>query len=170
MRPLFAGCGRNVKFNPFDEFYHKTIKIGDDVYIGAGACFVVTEGLTIGNKVMFGPHVTIMGGDHNTSVLGSYMFDVDTKRPDDDLPVTIEDDVWVGARAVILKGVTIRRGSVVGAGAVVTRDTPPYSVVAGVPAKVIGYRWPLAEIIEHEEKLYAEEDRLNKDELAHIQT
>ena len=96
------------------------------------------------------------------------MFDVDKKGLGDDQPVTIEDDVWIGACAVILKGVNIRRGTIVGAGAVVTRDTLPYSVVAGVPARIIKYRWPLANVIEHEEKLYAKEKRLKKDELTHI--
>ena len=61
VRPLFASCGRNVKFNPFDQFSYKTIHIGEDVYIGAGACFSAKKNLSIGSKVMFGPNVTIMG-------------------------------------------------------------------------------------------------------------
>ena len=167
--PLFASCGRNVKFNPFDRFSYNTINIGDDVYIGSGACFSAAKRLSIGSKVMFGPYVTIMGGDHNTATIGAYMFDVNRKRVSDDLPVTIEDDVWIGACAVILKGVTIRRGSIVGAGAVVTRDTLPYSVVAGIPARVIKYRWPFAKVIEHEEMLYPPGRRLRREELAHIE-
>jgi len=68
--------------------------------------------------------VTILGGDHNTSVIGKAMFFVHTKRPEDDLPVVIEDDVWVGTRVTILKGVRIGRGAIVAAGAVVTRTFP----------------------------------------------
>jgi acetyltransferase-like isoleucine patch superfamily enzyme len=166
---LFARCGRNVKFNPFDCFSYATIQIGDDVYIGPGAHFRANKGLTIGDKVLFGPNVTIVGGDHNTSVVGAYMSDTRVKRPQDDLPVIIEDDVWVGACSIILKGVTIRRGAIVGAGAIVTRDVPPYALVARVPAGVIRYRWPLAVILDHEEKLYPPEKRLSREELACVE-
>ena len=140
IRPLFAACGRNVSFNPFDNFSYSTIRIGSDVYIAAGARFSARRGIRIGSKVMFGPNVIIRGGNHNTTVLGRYMFDVHEKRIEDDQPVTIEDDVWVGAGAIILMGVTIGRGAIIGAGAVVNHDVAPYSVVAGVPARVIRSR------------------------------
>ncbi len=165
IRPLFASCGRNVSFNPFDEFYYRTIHIGNDVFIGSGACFTAVKGLTIGNKVMFGPFVTIRGGNHNASILNKFMYDVHEKRPEDDAPVVVEDDVWIGAGAIILKGVTVRRGSIVAAGAVVTRDVEPYSIVAGVPAKVVRYRWSVEEIMRHEKTLYAVEDRLSETNL-----
>jgi acetyltransferase-like isoleucine patch superfamily enzyme len=155
-----------VKFHPFDRFSYGTIQIGSDVYIGPGACISATKGVRIGNKVLLGPNVTILGGDHNTSIVGAYMFDVAEKRPEDDLPVTIEDDVWIGANATILKGVTIHRGAIVGAGAVVTRDVPSYSLVAGVPARVVRYRWSRAEVTAHEQKLYPPENRLTGNELA----
>ena len=83
----------------------------------------------------------------------------------DDAPVVVEDDVWIGAGAIILKGVTVRRGSIVAAGAVVTRDVEPYSIVAGVPAKMVCYRWSIEEIMEHEKTLYAIEDRLSETNL-----
>jgi len=68
------------------------------------------------------------------------MRDVTDKLPDNDLPVIIEDDVWIGANAVILKGVTLRRGSIVAAGAIVTKSFPPYSVIDGVPARLLKMR------------------------------
>jgi maltose O-acetyltransferase len=58
----------------------------------------------------------------------------------EDMPVTIGDDVWIGARAILLPGITINSGSIVGAGAVVTKDVPPGSIVAGNPARVVRYR------------------------------
>lgn len=143
-----------MTFSPFDHFSYATITLGDDVSISVGAHFSATESeIVIGNKVMFGPNVTIMGGDHNISQIGRYMYDVVDKLPDNDLPVHIEDDVWVGTGAIILKGVTIGRGSVVAAGAVVIRDVPPYAIVGGVPAKVIRMRWNEETIAEHERLL-----------------
>jgi len=103
---------------------------------------------------MFGPGVTVLGGDHNASQIGRFMRDVIEKVPENDLPVIIEDDVWIGAKAVILKGVTLRRGSIVAAGAIVTKSFPPYSVIAGVPARLLKMRWPQDMIDLHEEQLY----------------
>lgn len=129
-RPLFGNLGKNIRFDPYGLYSYKTIFVGNDVFIGYGAVFQATESrIIIGNKVMFGPNVTIMGGDHNTSVVGKFMYDVKEKRPEDDQPVIIEDDVWVGTGAIILKGVTIGRGSIVAAGSVVTQDVLPYTIV-----------------------------------------
>lgn len=169
IRPLFAECGRNVSFNPFDHFSYSTIRIGSDVYIAAGACFSALKGISIGSKVMFGPNVIIRGGNHNTTVLGRYMFDVHEKKEENDQPVAIEDDVWVGAGAIILMGVTVGRGAIIGAGAVVTRDVAPYSVVAGIPARVIRSRWSVAQIIEHEKMLYPVERRFTEEELIRLE-
>lgn len=155
LRPLFGACGRNVRFNPFDDFSYRTVFLADDVFIGKGAKFSAAAGnrIVVGRKVMFGPNVTIMAGDHNVSQIGRFMFDVCEKSPENDQPVTIEGDAWIGAGATILKGVTIHWGSVVGAGAVVTRDVPPYAVVAGVPARVLRYRFGEQEIERHESLL-----------------
>lgn len=165
-RPLFAQCGKNVRFYASDLFSFSTIYIKDDVYIGKGAKFSARHAqIHIGNKVMFGPNVTIRGGNHNTTVLGKFMADVEIKREADDQNVIIEDDIWVGTGAIILKGVTIRRGSIVAAGAVVTKSFPPYSVIGGVPAKLIKKRFSLSQIVEHETLLYPEDLRLNSEDL-----
>lgn len=70
-----------------------------------------------------------------------------------DQPVVIEDEVWCGANVTILKGVTLGRGSVVAAGAVVTKSFPPYSIIGGVPAKLLKMRFTPEEIEMHERKL-----------------
>ena len=141
--------GKNFSFTNPSNMY-----LGNDVFIADGAVFSASlASITIGNKVMFGPQVMIRTGNHNTREIGRYMFDVKNKREDDDLPVRIEDDVWVGARVIILKGVTIGKGSIIAAGAVVSRDVPPYSIAGGVPAKVIKMRFTPEEIATHENLL-----------------
>jgi acetyltransferase-like isoleucine patch superfamily enzyme len=89
--------------------------------------------VTIGNHVNLAQGITVTALNHN--------FPDAEKRIDEQgvstAPVTIEDDIWIGANATILPGVSIGQHSVVAAGAVVTKDVPPHSLVAGVPAKVI---------------------------------
>jgi acetyltransferase-like isoleucine patch superfamily enzyme len=153
-RPLFKRCGKNVSFGHGCDFSYENIEIGDDVYIGPHACFMsAISTIRIGSKVLFGPNVTIMGGDHRTNVVGSYMYDVHEKLPENDVDVTIEDDVWVGSNVLILKGVRIGRGSIVGGGSVVTKDVPPYSIYLGQPELKLRPRWDAATIAEHERLL-----------------
>lgn len=126
----------------------------DNVSIGPGATIYTTGAkLIIKHHVIVGPNLTIITGDHNISVVGEYICDVKEKKPENDLDVVIESDVWIGCNVTILKGVTIGRGSVVAAGAVVTKSCPPYSIIGGVPAKVIKKRFSEDEIIKHEEML-----------------
>lgn len=155
----FRRCGRNVKIGGPGDFSYRSIELGNDVYIGPRATFnSAISTIRIGNKVLFGPEVMIMGGDHRFDVLGKYIYDVTEKLPDNDKDVVIEDDVWIGARVVILKGVTIGRGSVVGAGSVVTRSLPPYSVAVGNPAKVVRSRFSAENIVQHEALLGIRDD------------
>lgn len=79
---------------------------------------------------MFGPRITIMG-DHCTNVLGAYMCGVKEKLPESSRDVVVEDDGWIGAGAIFLKGVTIGRDPVVGAGSVATRSIRSYSIAVG---------------------------------------
>ena len=155
LKSLFLCCGKNVKFNCNDDFSFSTIKIGNDVYIGRGAKFSAAKGnfISIGNKVMFGPNVVIMAGDHNVSVIGKCMIDAKEKRMQDDQPVIIEDDVWIGSGVTILKGVTIGTGAVVAAGALVNKSVKPYTIVGGVPAVKIRKRWSESEIQQHKKLL-----------------
>ena len=100
----------------------------------------------IGNYVSIAPDVTfILGGEHNTRTISTYPFKVlafgqnfeaGTKGD-----IVVQDDVWIGMNTTICSGVTIGQGAVVAAGAVVTKDIPPYSIAAGVPAKVIKSRF-----------------------------
>ena len=161
-KKMLRGCGSNVLFSALtSDFTYRNITIGNDVYIGPHALFLCTESqIFIGNKVLFGPHVTIIGGDHRITDVGRFIYDVLDKHPEDDQDVHIEDDVWIGTNTTLLKGVTVGRGAVVAAGALVTKDVPPYAIVGGVPAKVLKYRFTPEQIQEHERQLYAEDKRL----------
>lgn len=155
-------CGRNVYLRPMSSDIKGlgNLSIGDGTSIPKGSTIYCTLApLTIGKKVIFGPHPTIITGDHRIDIVGKYIIDVtdDDKFENGinnyDAPVVIEDDVWCGANVTILKGVTIGRGSVVAAGAVVTKSFPPYSIIGGVPAKLIKMRFTPEEIEEHERLL-----------------
>ena len=161
-------CGKNVYLRPVSSDLKGlwNLSIGDGSSIPKGSTFYCTEApLTIGRKVIFGPRPTIITGDHRTDVIGKFIMDSHDKLPENDAPVVIEDDVWTGANVTILKGVTIGRGSVIAAGAVVTKSCPPYSIIGGVPAKVLKYRFSIAKVLEHEAKLYSIEQRLTREQL-----
>lgn len=148
-------CGKNVYLRPISSDIKglNNLSIDDYTLIPKGSTFYCTRAeLRIGKKVIFGPKPTIVTGDHRIDFIGRYIIDVsdDEKLPVQDAPVVIEDDVWCGANVTILKGVTIGRGSVVAAGAVVTRSFPPYSIIGGVPAKLIKMRFSPEEIVQHE--------------------
>ena len=130
------------------------VYIGDDVYIGRNCIFQSVHGrIEIGDHVMFGPGVHIHGGNHRFDEIGKYMKDATPKRSDEDGAVKIGNDCWIGANAMILKGVEIGQGSVIGAGAIVTKDIPPYSVYVGVKAPLLRNRFLPEEIVDHEKLL-----------------
>lgn len=167
-RPRFGASGKDFSFDPRGEYTFSNIYVGNDVSLGERPYLIAGRSrIVIGSHVMFGPEVTIRGGNHRTDVIGKFMKDVrdEEKRPEDDPGVVIEDDVWVGTRAVILAGVRIGRGAVVGAGAVVTRDVPPYGIVIGNPARLLRSRWDVDSILEHERRLYSESQRLKREDL-----
>lgn len=148
-------CGKGVYLRPLSSDIKglENLSIGDGTSIPKGSTFYCTKApLTIGRKVIFGPRPTIITGDHRIDLIGKYIIDVtvDEKLPENDQPVVIEDDVWCGANVTILKGVTIGRGSIIAAGAVVTQSFPPYSIIGGVPAKLLKMRFTEEEIREHE--------------------
>jgi maltose O-acetyltransferase len=135
-RKLFRACGENVNVEQGANFYTGwEIEIGDNSSLGI-ECMIPYD-LKVGNDVMMGPYVVIVGDSHQFSRTDVPMrLQGNRKFP----PVRIEDDVWIGARAIVLPGVRIGKGSIIGAGAVVTKDMPPYSICAGNPARVIKYR------------------------------
>ena len=124
--------GRGSAIHMKARFYDpRNISVGEDSIIGEGVVLDGRDLLTIGNHVDIATEVMIYNSEHDVN---------DENFIATNSPVTIEDYVFVGPRAIILAGVTIGRGAIIGASAVVTKDVPPYAIVGGVPAKIIGER------------------------------
>jgi acetyltransferase-like isoleucine patch superfamily enzyme len=110
--------------------------VGDHSNIGP-YCYIGCSGhISIGNNVMISPRVSIYAENHVFDQIDTTIKSQGVKKE----KVVIEDDCWIASNSILLAGVTIGKGSVVAAGSVVTQDVPPYSVVAGVPARVIKNR------------------------------
>ncbi|WP_319480701.1 DapH/DapD/GlmU-related protein [uncultured Draconibacterium sp.] len=140
--------------------HENTSILGNALILTVLAKFIVKKntGIAEGLTVITGNHVSPIGRWHR--------FVDDTEKPGNaDKDVVIEEDVWIGANVTLLSGVTIKRGAIVGAGSVCRFSSPPYSIVAGNPAKVIGFKFTPSEIIKHEKALYPEDERLSLDEL-----
>lgn len=117
----------------FRDLPNAGIWIGENCVIGPYNIIMGHGGTHIGNNVIIAPRVSILPVNHNYDDASQPIREqgLDTQG------IVIEDDVWIGAGAILLDGVRVGKGSVVGAGSVITRDVPPYSLVAGSPAKLI---------------------------------
>jgi acetyltransferase-like isoleucine patch superfamily enzyme len=114
-----------------------SISIGKRTSVNQYAIINGEGGVTIGNSVMVAAFVGMFAGNHNFADIAVPISEQGTNSKGG---IQIEDDVWIGAHAVILDGVRIGKGSVIGAGAIVTRDVPAYSVMMGVPARRVRSR------------------------------
>ena len=115
-------------FPPFYSDFGRNLHFGKNVFVNAGCHFQDQGGVFIGDGALIGHNVVFATIDHDLDP---------TSRMNHYAPIHVGSHVWIGANAVITKGVTIGDGAVVAAGAVVTRDVPPMTVVGGVPAKII---------------------------------
>jgi acetyltransferase-like isoleucine patch superfamily enzyme len=136
--------GDNCQIYGLDMSEPYNVSLGHHVYINKNCSITTTASrVDLGNYIMIGPNVTIIAQDHDFSDYKKpMMLNNDYNKGD----IKIEDDVWIGANATILAGVTVHRGAIIGAGAVVTKDVPAFSIVGGVPAKVIKYRFSKEDI------------------------
>lgn len=167
LRPLFGSYGRNFRFDPDGTYTFENIFVGDNVNLRMHPILVVFRStIKILNNVIFGPEITIRDGNHRFDLVGRYIESVtdEEKRPEGDLGVTIQDDVWVGTKAIILSGAKIGRGAIILAGAIVTNRIPPYVIAAGAPAQIIRFSWDVDTILKHEKILYQQNDRYSRSE------
>ena len=135
-RHVLAICGHHVNIEHGANFGSgRHISIGDNSGIGVNAWI---SGYTrIGANVMMGPDVVILATNHNFERTDVPMIQQGHKPA---AAICIGDDVWIGARVIILPGVTVGSGAIIGAGAVVTKDVPQWAITAGNPARVIRFR------------------------------
>lgn len=131
---MLKHCGKKVNIEKGATFSAR-VSLGD--YSGIGVNARINGTCTIGDYVMMGTDVIVLTRNHNFSRTDIPMMH---QGFEEERPVVIENDVWIGDRVIILPGVKVGEGSVLAAGAVVTHDVPAYTVVAGVPAKVIKIR------------------------------
>ena len=130
---LFDNCGKNVDIGRHCKLSSQ-ISLGDNSGIGDNS--YIQGKVIIGNNVMMAPNVAIIATNHNFDRKDIPM----NQQGSVDVAINIEDDVWIGYGAKILAGVTINKGVIIAAGAVVTVDVPEYTIVGGVPARMIKKR------------------------------
>jgi acetyltransferase-like isoleucine patch superfamily enzyme/O-antigen/teichoic acid export membrane protein len=134
----FANWKKQIYIMPNSKFENvRNMDFGSYIFVNHDVVFSTPYGMKIGDFVMIGPRCLFATMQHGFE---------DWKKPmifqkAEEKPIVIEDDVWIGANVTVLGGVTIGKGSVIAAGAVVTKDVEPYSIVGGVPAKLIRYRF-----------------------------
>jgi len=115
--------------------YMKRIFLGNRVLINSNTYIYAKGEIEVGDNVLISPNCSIVAGDHNIALNCPII-----EQPSKVDKIVIGTDCWIGANSVVVGGVTISEGSVIGAGSVVTRDTEPYSINVGVPARKIGKR------------------------------
>lgn len=136
-----TSIGGRVQLTAWDSYHGQKftpqILIGDNCSIGEDAHITAINSIVLGNNVLLGKKVLITDNSHGQSI--SEILDISPMLRElySKGPVVIEDNVWIGEKASIMPGVHIGSGSIIAANSVVTKDVPPYCVVAGVPAKVI---------------------------------
>lgn len=134
VKSYIDNCGKNVNFESGASISSK-LSIGDNSGIGKDS--IISGKTIIGNNVLMGPECIIYTRNHEFEKVDERIIDQGYKA---EKPVIIGDDVWIGARVIILPGRKIGKGAVIGAASVITKDVPEYAVVGGNPAKVLKYR------------------------------
>lgn len=136
-RALCADCGHRLYvYRNVQIFFSSRIRFGERVAINSGCYLDGRGGLTIGDGVMIGPNCVLVTFEHGYEIIDEPMWRQSLKLA----PIIIDDNVWIGANALIKAGVRIGAGAIIGAGSVVTSDVDTNAIVAGNPAKLVKVR------------------------------
>ncbi len=148
---------------PKNVFLMGNNSLRDAVILNLNAKFIMGKGsgAAEGLKVATGNHALSIGRFYRTIT--------EEEKPEGyDKDVVVKEDVWIGMNVTLLTGVTVGRGAIIAAGAVVTKDVPPYCIAGGLPAKPIKFKWTIDQILEHEAILYPEDERYTREQLDEI--
>ena len=147
-------------YGPQNIYLYENTKISDATILATNAKFILGKNSGTASGLL------VITGNHERRIGMPYRFIHDSAKKEGlDKDVVVEEDCWIGSRVTLLMGVTVRRGTTVASGAVVTKSTAPYSIVGGVPAKHIKFYWTIDEILEHESKVYLENERFSRSQL-----
>ena len=140
----------------------KNVFLYEDVHIMGNSLIMCTNSRFIMKKKSGAAEgLTVVAGDHYSPV-GAFFMDVDdSEKPKGlDKDIVVEEDVWIAANVTLLMGAHIGRGAVLGAGSVIRSNIPPYAVVIGNPARIVGFKFTPEQAEQHERSLYPEEERI----------
>lgn len=151
LKKMFAEIGEDCHIEPpfHANWGGKHVYFGKGVYANFNLTLVDDSNIFVGDNVMFGPSVTLSAGTHPIHP------ELRRKQAQYNLPITIGDNVWIGAHSVILPGVTIGENSIIGAGSIVTKDIPANVVAVGNPCRI------LRDIDEHDFKYYEKDQEID---------
>ena len=156
-------------YNGSNLYMEENTLIGEDsVIMNPRASFIMKKYSFTARELLVidGNHMPVVGLPKIK--VTDAMKDVSPDRNKFNAPIIVEEDVWIGARVTLMSGITVGRGCIIAAGAVVTRSTLPYSVCGGVPSKFIKFYWSIDQILEHERQLYPQEKRYTREQLENI--
>lgn len=164
MKSLLGQCGHHVVFR-WNEWHQPWKHVYLEDYTQLISATIISHGGKLIMKRGSGAAegLLVITNNHKR-IVGKWIRDVfDSEEFDFEKDIVVEEDVWIGSNVTLLGGCTIGRGSHVGTGSVIRNDVPPYAIVVGNPAKVIGFCMNPEDIVEHEKLLYPEGVRIPKE-------
>lgn len=164
LRSQFGYCAENTIFAyPIIIYYPKGLFLYENTKLLQGSTIINTkkEKVIIKKNTVVAAHSTFVTNNHVSTVTIPQFLLGQSHINDKSGDIIIEEDCWIGTSVIILAGVHVGRGSIIGAGSIVTKDVPPYAIVVGCPAKIIAVKFSISQIIEHEKTIYPEKERLS---------
>lgn len=171
LKSELGGCGNNAILEyPLRFENPQNVYLEDNVKIRSG-CRIINspnEKVVVRKYSAIAVGCTIITNTHKSVVTIPHILLGASHISDRSTNIIIEEDVWIGANVTLLAGAHLRRGCIVGAGAIVSKEVPPYAVVVGANARIISKKFDLQDILKHEAALYPENERMSREELENI--